>query len=76
MYDAEFDFARSEDKNVTNPENMRGCGKCIWRRLNETEPTKPKRRAIEQFFDQMSARIRWVEQQRSAAEPTHLQCAA
>ena len=72
MRDPEFDFARSENKDVT--------GEAMIQRLAEVYRTKAINsggagtpiQAIDDFFRNINAQIRWVEQARLAAEPIHL----
>ncbi|HZN33025.1 MAG TPA: DUF1592 domain-containing protein, partial [Pirellulaceae bacterium] len=76
MYDAQFDFARSEDKDAASPEKMR--------RLQELHLALAKKKgagpdalaAIETYYANIEAEIRWVERARLAAEPSHLQALA
>jgi hypothetical protein len=72
MQGAEFDFARSEDREVTSEAKIR--------RLAEVYLAKARRKggegaaidAIEDYFRNIAAEIRWVEATKAAAEPTHL----
>ena len=72
MRDPEFDFARSEDKGVTS--------EAMIKRLAEVYRTKAINsggegvpiQAIDDYFRDINAQIRWVEQARLAAEPSHL----
>jgi hypothetical protein len=67
-----FDFARSEDKDANSPEKMA--------KLKELHLAKAKRNgasdealaAIDDYYAEMGERIRRVEQDRLAAEPSHL----
>jgi hypothetical protein len=72
MRDPQFDFARPEDKqSLTEP---------MIKRLSEVYLAKAKAnggdevplRAIEDYFQDINAQIRWVEQARLAAEDNHL----
>ncbi len=73
LRDEVFDFARAEDKSVTS--------EAMIRRLSEQYRAKAVRNggsdqvlaAIDTYFDQMNRHIRWVEQARLAAEPSHLE---
>jgi len=73
MQGAEFDFARSEDKDSTSEAKIN--------RLAEAYLSKARQRpgdtlaigAIEYFFRTISPQIRWVEKSRLAAEPSHLE---
>jgi mono/diheme cytochrome c family protein len=73
MRDEEFDFARSEDKNVTSEEKVDRLGEVYLAKAKRGGAEPIHERAIEQFFKNINAQIRWVEQARLAAEPHHLQ---
>jgi hypothetical protein len=72
MREETFDFARSEDKDANSPEKMA--------KLKELHLAKAKRNgasdealdAIDDYYTEMNERIRRVEQDRLAAEPSHL----
>ena len=72
MREAEFDFARSEDKDATKPEKMK--------RLAELHVAKARRigasaqavEAIETYYTTIEKEIRWVERERFTAEPSHI----
>jgi hypothetical protein len=72
LSEAEFDFARSEDRDVVSEAKMN--------RLAEAYVAKARRQgagaealgAIETYFADISAAIRRVERARLAAEPSHL----
>ena len=72
MREAEFDFARSEDKDASSPEKMQ--------RLRELHLAKARRNgasdealeAIATYYADMERDIRWVERARLAAEPSHI----
>jgi hypothetical protein len=72
MYDAEFDFARSEDRDCTSPEKMERLAKAYLARARKQEADDEAIAAIEGYFTTMAARIRGVERARLAAEPSHL----
>ena len=72
MVEARFDFARAEDKDSVSAAKIE--------RLHEAFRDKAKTigahgqalEAIDTYFKNISAEIRWVEKTRSAAEPSHL----
>lgn len=72
MREADFDFARSEDKDATSAEKMK--------RLAELHVAKARRigasaeavQAIETYYANIGEEIRRVERERLAAEPTHV----
>ena len=72
MQGPEFDFARSEDQDVTSEAKIRRLAEAylIKARRHEAEATAVA--AIEDYFRNISAEIRLVESARLAAEPSHL----
>ena len=67
-----FDFARSEDKDVTSSAKVLALRAAYLAKACELEATDMAVRAIDDFFTTLSAEIRHVEQARRAAEPSHL----
>ncbi len=73
MRDEEFDFARAEDKSVTTEEMIR--------KLAATYVAKAKRKmsegvpiqALENYFKRINDQIRWIENARVVAEPSHIE---
>jgi mono/diheme cytochrome c family protein len=72
MREAEFDFARSEDKDATSPEKMDRLAKAYLAKARTKGAGAEALKAIETYFARMSAAIREVERDRLAAEPSHL----
>jgi mono/diheme cytochrome c family protein len=72
MRDPEFDFARSEDKNVTSEPMIQRLGEVYLGKARRKGADEIAVGAIENYFRDISAQIRWVEQARVAAEPSHL----
>jgi hypothetical protein len=72
MREAEFDFARSEDKDVTSEAKMSRLAKVYLARARKLQVSDEALKAIEDYFAGMSAAIRRVERARLAAEPGHL----
>jgi hypothetical protein len=72
MYDAEFDFARSEDKDVTSEAKIGRLAKAYLAKARKHGAGAEALAAIETYFASMSAAIRRVERARLAAEPSHL----
>ncbi len=72
MYDAEFDFARSEDKDVTSDARMSRLAKAYLAKARKQGAGAEALKAIESYFARTSAAIRRVERARLAAEPSHL----
>jgi mono/diheme cytochrome c family protein len=72
MFDAEFDFARSEDKDATSEAKMARLAKAHLARARKLGANDEALQAIETYYADMSAAIRRVERGRLAAEPSHL----
>ncbi|HXI50175.1 MAG TPA: DUF1592 domain-containing protein [Candidatus Saccharimonadales bacterium] len=72
MQGAEFDFARSEDKDAAAPGKMEQLEQAYLAKARRQGGQGESIRAIEDYFKNSSADIRWVEQARLAAEPGHL----
>jgi hypothetical protein len=72
MREAEFDFARSEDKDATSEEKMSRLEKAYLARARRIGTDDAALGAIETYFANTSATIRRVERERVAAEPSHL----
>jgi hypothetical protein len=73
MQGAEFDFARSEDKDVTSEAKMNQLAEAYLAKARRHGGTGAAVEAIEDYFKSMSAEIRKVERARLEAEPSHLQ---
>ena len=73
MFDAEFDFARSEDKDATSEEKMNRLAKVYLTKARAKGANDEAQKAIETYFADMAAQIRGVERARLAAEPSHLE---
>ncbi|MSQ94235.1 MAG: DUF1592 domain-containing protein [Gemmataceae bacterium] len=72
MFEAEFDFARSEDKDCTSEAKMARLAKLYLAKARKQKAGDEALKAIETYFAGMSAEIRKVERARLAAEPSHL----
>jgi hypothetical protein len=72
MREAEFDFARSEDKDAVSPVKMDRLAKTYLAKARKLKAGDEALAAIEGYFAGMSADIRRVERTRLAAEPSHL----
>jgi hypothetical protein len=70
---AEFDFARSEDKDATSAAKMQQLRDAYLARAKQIGAHEQALEAIETYFANMSAEIRWVEEARLRAEPSHLE---
>src|SRR5207253_1729095 len=72
MQEAAFDFARSEDKDVTSPGKLKQLQDAYLAKARTSEANAQALAAIETYFTTISAQIRKVEQARLTAEPSHL----
>lgn len=72
MIDAEFDFARSEDKDASSEAKMKRLAEAYLAKARKKGASAEAQKAIEAYFTDMSAAIRRVEKARLAAEPSHL----
>jgi hypothetical protein len=72
MREAEFDFARSEDKDATSAEKMDRLAKAYLAKACRQGAGEETLAAIDTYFQSMAATIRGVERDRLAAEPSHL----
>jgi hypothetical protein len=71
MHDAEFDFARSEDKDAIAEEKIQKLAKVYLARARKLGADREALEAIETYFADISTAIRRVERSRLAAEPSH-----
>jgi hypothetical protein len=68
----EFDFARSEDKDCTSPAKIQRLAEVYLEKVRRNNPSDRHVRAVIDHFKNSEANIRWVEEARLAAEPSHL----
>jgi hypothetical protein len=73
LFEADFDFARSEDKDAVSEAKMSRLAKGYMAKSRKKGATDEALQAIETYFAGISAEIRWVERARRAAEPSHLE---
>jgi hypothetical protein len=73
MFEAEFDFARSEDKDATSEDKMSRLAKAYLAKARKNGAKGEAEEAITAYFNDMGAEIRRVERARVAAEPSHLE---
>jgi mono/diheme cytochrome c family protein len=73
MREAEFDFARSEDKDAISEAKMDRLAKAYLAKARKLGAKGDAEEAIQTYFTSMSAEIRRVEQARLAAEPKQLE---
>lgn len=72
MRDPEFDFARAEDKAALSEKMIKRLAKVYLAKARNNDGDEVEIKAIEAYFHNMNAQIRWVEKARLAAEPSHL----
>ncbi len=72
MFEAEFDFARSEDKDVYTLAKMDRLEKLYLAKARKNGASETAVQAIEDYFAGMARQIRAVEQGRLQAEASHL----
>jgi hypothetical protein len=73
MQGAQFDFARSEDQEATSEAKIRQLGEAYLAEARRRGGKVPALEAIADYFQSISAEIRWVEETRQSAEATHLE---
>jgi hypothetical protein len=73
MREAEFDFARSEDKDAVSEAKMKRLAEAYLAKARRIRAGDEALGAIETYFAGISAEIRRVEHSRMAAEPSHLE---
>ena len=72
MYGAEFDFARSEDKDSISEAKIKQLAEAYLAKAQRNGGKAQAIEAIHDYFKSISADIRHMEQARLSAEPSHL----
>ncbi len=72
LRDEEFDFARPENKNALSAELVHKLSEMYLAKAKGMNASTEQLQAIEDFFTQIDAQIRWVEQTRVSSEKIHL----
>jgi hypothetical protein len=72
MREAEFDFARSEDKDAASEAKMNRLAKMYLAKARRLGASAEALQAMEVYFTNIGAEVRRVERDRLAAEPSHL----
>ena len=72
MQEALFDFARSEDKAATSEAKIQQLSEAHLAKARKIGAGAQALEAIEEYYANISADIRWIEQARRDAEPSHL----
>ena len=73
LRDEVFDFARAEDKSVTSEPMIERLAEAYAAKARRNGGSDEVLGAIETYFQDMNARVRWVERARQDAEPSHLE---
>ncbi|MFO0954831.1 MAG: DUF1592 domain-containing protein, partial [Isosphaeraceae bacterium] len=71
MFEAAFDFARSEDRDSVSPEKMARLRAAYIEKARRVGASEDALRSMETYFDEISASVRAVETAREAARPKH-----
>lgn len=72
MFEATFDFARSEDKDAASPAKIQQLREAYLAKARQNGASELALAAIEKYFKTIQTQIRQVEEARRAAEPSHL----
>jgi hypothetical protein len=72
MRDPYFDFARAENKAAASEEMIAKLGRLYLEKARASGGMETSLQAIEHFFREINQQIRWVEEARRQAEPSHL----
>ncbi len=72
MFDATFDFARSEDKDSASDAKIKQLRKVYLTKARNNGASAVALEAIETYFTTINKQIRDIEEARKAAEPSHL----
>jgi hypothetical protein len=72
MREAEFDFARSEDNEAVTDTKIERLGEAYLAKAKGKGASDEALEAIETYFVDIAKQIRWVDNARLAAEPSHL----
>ncbi len=73
MRSEEFDFARAEDKDAASEAKIRRLAEVYLVKARRKNASETALEAIKDYFEIISASIRKVEQDRVAAEPSHVE---
>jgi hypothetical protein len=73
MISEEFDFARAEDKDAASEAKIRRLAEVYLAKARGNGGGGEAIKAVEDHFDAVNRNIRWVEQSRLDAEPSHLE---
>ncbi len=69
----EFDFARPENKDVTTQAKLKQMRDAYVAKARLSDASDQAIGAIESYFENMSADVRWIDETHQAAEPRHME---
>jgi cytochrome c553 len=73
---SEFDQFRSEDKDITSEAKIKQFAEVYLAQARKNAPEDGNAaeaiKAVEDFFDSVNAKLRWLEQAKLASEPSHI----
>ncbi len=72
----EFDFARPENKDVTSQEKLKQMRDAYVAKASRSNASDQAIEAIETYFENMSADVRWIDETHQAAESRHREALA
>ncbi len=72
MRDAEFDFARAEDKNSSDEAMIKRLAELYIAKAKRQQGSETAVASVEHYFQRINQQIRWVETARVQAEPLHV----
>jgi hypothetical protein len=72
ILEARFDFARAEDKDSVSESKIDRLHEAFRDKAKTIGASEQALEAMDTYFKNISAEIRWVEKARAAAEPSHL----
>src|SRR5690606_17372142 len=73
MLSEEFNHIRAEDKDIVSPEKFDELRRLYLAKVVASGLNEEIQGAVALFFDELGAAIRWTEQARLDAEPSHLE---
>ncbi len=73
LRDAEFDFARPENKDALSTANIKKLSEMYLAKAKRMNASSEQLKAIEDFFINIDSQIRWVEQTRVRSEQIHVE---
>ncbi len=71
MREAEFDFARAEDKSAASADMIQRLAEVYLDKARRNGGSEVAVQAIEDYFTGINQQVRWLDEQRASAEPIH-----